>query len=99
MKGIVYGNTFERADKQLEKIIKEYDLVNIQKLSERKNQRRHEIVYANGDYWEALSACESCRGKSCNIAYIDGTIEKNLIVNVVNPTIKAMPYRAYHYYW
>lgn len=99
MKGIVYGSTFERADKQLEKIIREYDLVNIQKLSERKNRRMHEVMYANGDYWEALSARESYRGKICNIAYIDGTIEKNLIRDVVNPTIKARPYRAYHYYW
>ena len=101
MRGIVYGKTFERAKCQLEKIIEDYKKMgiepeNIYKI--RKSINNFSVEFPNGDYWIAVRASESSRGRACNIAYIDREIEPDIISCVIMPTIKSFPYQAHRFY-
>ena len=51
--------------------------------------------FDNGDRWIVVKASECSRGQACNIAYIDRTINYDLIQKIIMPTIKAFPYQAY----
>ena len=98
MRGIIYCSKIETGLKQFKKIIKDYDTIGIK--CERpivsKNQAIADVD--NGDRWTVVIAGEGARGNACNVAYIDKTINDNLVKQVIMPTIKACPYQAYRYY-
>lgn len=101
MKGIVYGKTFEKAKIQLQKIIEDYKKIGIEpetKYSIKLSLNNFSVEFPNGDYWIAVGASESSRGRACNIAYIDLEIEPDIISCVIMPTIKAFPYQAHRFY-
>ena len=101
MKGIVYGQTFEKAKTQLEKIIEDYKRIGIE-INERHGLRATrysmDVSFTNGDQWIAVRASENSRGRACNIAYIDHDIDPDIISCVIIPTIKSYPYQAHSYY-
>lgn len=101
MRGIVYGSTFEKAKTQIEKIIEDYKKIGIEVSESHGLRIAHnsiDVNFTNGDYWTAVRASESSRGRACNIAYIDHDIDPEIIYCVIKPTIKSYPYQAHRYY-
>lgn len=101
MRGIVYGSTFEKAKTQIEKIIEDYKKIGIEVSESHGLRIAHnsiDVSFTNGDYWTAVRASESSRGRACNIAYIDHDIDPEIICCVIKPTIKSYPYQAHRYY-
>lgn len=101
MRGIVFGKTFEQAEKQLQKIIEDYKKIGIEPASIyhiRKSKWDFSVEFPNGDYWKAVGAATNARGMACNIAYIDQNIDDETIACIIMPTIKSFPYQAYRYY-
>lgn len=95
MTGIVFGNTFERAEIQLNKIAQDYKMCHIFIEQLRKRNNSLEIIFDNGDIWRARAASESIRGIRCNVAYIDKTIPLKFANEVIKPLISAYPFQAY----
>ena len=54
--------------------------------------------FSNGDYWSAFRASEGCRGRKCNVAYIDIKINQDIITDVLRPLITLKPFQAEHYF-
>ena len=98
MRGIVYGKTFQRAEKQLTEIFKDYKKMGIEPNLLRKSHYNFSVEFSNGDYWVAVGAGDSARGRACNIAYIDREIDENTVRCIIMPTIKSFPYQAYRYF-
>ena len=98
MRGIVYGKTIERAEIQLEKIIEDYKRMSIEPETIHKIRNNFSVEFLNGDYWIAVGASDSARGRACNIAYIDRDIDIEIVECIIKPTIKSLPYQAYRYY-
>lgn len=98
MRGIVYGKTFKSAERRFEQIIKDYQFIGIE--LEKINRLSYQInaTFKNGDYWLATGATDSCRGRACNIAYIDCDISPDIIQCVILPTVKQPPFQGIHYY-
>ena len=98
IRGIVYGESTLSAKQQLKDIIFNYECLGIYIKRKRESLRSLEIEFENGDFWRALKATENCRGMSCNVAYIEHTIAKEVVWNVIKPTIKSLPFQAYEYF-
>ena len=99
MKAIVWGSTFQSASRKLDEIEEQYKRYETTPLlTKRKNNRRHELVFANGDYWMACTAKESARALKCNISYIDARIDKDFVDLVIKHCTTLGPYTATHYY-
>ena len=95
MKGMVFGNTFKRAEIQLNKIVQDYEEYHIFIEQQRKNNSSLEIIFDNGDIWRARGISENIHGTRCNVAYIDNTIPLRIINEVIKPLVSAYPFQAY----
>lgn len=99
MKGIVWGLTFERANQKLLDIKAKYEFMEIPIEKEREGNHVHQIVYANGDIWKAVSVSEAARGNRANVAYIErGITEKPELLAVAQRCLMEFPWSAYRYY-
>lgn len=98
MRGIVFGSTIDRAKTKMQKIIEDYQMMKIAPV--RIINRKDSIIaeFSNGDYWTTLGASESCRGRRCNVAYIDIKINQDIITEVIRPMITSKPFQAEHYF-
>ena len=70
MKGLVWGPTFEIADKKLNDIKQEYLLYQHTIEHEVQSKYRHIIVFDNGDIWKAINANECHKGERANLSYV-----------------------------
>ena len=98
MRGIVWGNSFATAASQLEKIEADYNFIGIQTTIKRQHSNRLEIEFSNGDYWCAVRAVDSARGRKCNVSYIDHNIPEEMVNCLVLPCTRALPFTAHRYY-
>ena len=98
MKGIVFGATRQRADRELEDIIKKYEIMRIQPIKRIKTSAQNTVSFENGDYWIAVSADTNARGYAVNVAYVDEKIPPEVVNVICLPCIKALPYTAIHYF-
>ena len=98
MKGIVWGSTIERAERQLQQIIENYRIIGYTIDTYRKGKTQLNVLFNNGDYWIALGASESARGHCCNISYIDTLIDAQIIDDVIRHCTRAYPYNALRYF-
>lgn len=98
MKGIVFGATRQRADRELENIIEKYEIMKIPIVARIKNSAQNTASFKNGDYWIAVSADANARGHVVNVAYIDEEIPPEVINIICLPCIKALPYNAIYYF-
>ena len=98
MRGIIYCNKLETGLNQFKQIIEDYAKIGIKCEKPIVNANQGIVKFNNGDEWTVVRACENARGHSCNIAYIDRMIDKELVETVIMPTIKAAPYQAFRYY-
>lgn len=98
MRGIVFGSTIDRAKTKMQKIIEDYQMMKIAPV--RIINRRDGITaeFSNGDYWTTFRASESCRGRRCNVAYIDIKINQDIITDVLRPLVTLRPFQAEHYF-
>ena len=98
MRGIVFGSTIDRAKTKMQEIIENYQMMKIAPV--RIINRKNDIIaeFSNGDYWTAFGASESCRGRRCNVAYIDIKINQDIITDVLRPMITLKPFQAEHYF-
>ena len=98
MKGIIYYKDKNAGKIQLDKIISNYVKLNISVAQQQKSLNNIFTIFTNGDTWDLVHISPNTRGKACNIAYIDNAITQEVIDTIIFPTIKSLPYTAYHYY-
>ena len=101
MRGIVWGSSFQIAKNKLKEIEEQYERLGYKPLSKRNSNRTnvYEVVYANGDIWQAITVNTNARGYRANISYIDRSISDNLINTIIKPMTTQPPYNAIHYFY
>ena len=101
MRGIVWGSNFQIAKNKLKEIEEQYERLGYKPLTKRNGNasNTYELVYANGDIWQAVRAGENARGYKANISYIDRSISDYLIDVVIKPATVSPPYTAIHYFY
>lgn len=99
MRGIVFGNTFENAQKKFMDIVSKYQLMRIG-MEKPLIKTKHELqsYFTNGDFWSTVSLSSNLRGRKCNVAYIDDTIDPQVVDTIIKPCLTASPYCAYNYF-
>jgi hypothetical protein len=98
MRGIVWGSLFATAASQLEKIEADYNFIGVQTTIKRQHPNKLEIEFSNGDYWCAVCASDSARGRKCNVSYIDRNISEETVKCLILPCTHALPFTAHRYY-
>lgn len=98
MKGIVFGSTYERAERKLLDIRANYAMCHIPIEKEIKRINLHQIAYKNGDFWSARAIGDSARGFRAHVVYIDREIQDHNMLGVISNCNTAMPWNAYHYF-
>lgn len=95
MTGIIwyYSNKGVGLNK-LKDIMCEYVRIGI----EPKDVKTDRVIFENGDCWSVAPAKDCCRGRACNVAYIERRTPDEIIDYIIMPAIKSFPYRAYNYY-
>lgn len=99
MKGAVWGATMKRARLKLWKIVEDYEKIGIKPIRKVNSITSAWVEFDNGDYWVAVNANDSSRGKSINISYIDYDISEEVVNRIIKPCTKAYPFQAVNYYW
>ena len=101
MRGIVWGSSFQIAKNKLKEIEEQYERLGYKPLTKRNGNasNTYELVYANGDMWQAVRAGENVRGYKANISYIDRSISDYLIDVVIKLATVSPPYTAIHYFY
>lgn len=95
MRGIVWGNTLDRAIKKLEEIKRNYLNYTKEILVQ---ETKDSFAMSNGDYWKAVKTTASAKGNRCNISYIDVNIPYQYINEIVIPATTTYPYCGYKYF-
>lgn len=98
IKGIVFGSTFERAEKKMLDIRANYALCHIPIIKEIKQKNLHQITYENGDFWSARAISDSARGFRAHVVYIDNEIQDYNMMGIIRNCNTALPWNAYHYF-
>lgn len=99
MRGTVFGNTFENAEKKFMEIASKYESMGIE--TEKpliKTKYELQAYFTNGDFWRAITVANCGRSRRCNIAYIDDTIDSQIVDTVIKRCLTAGPYCAYNYF-
>ena len=101
MRGIVWGSNFQIAKNKLKEIEEQYERLGYKPLTKRNGNasNTYELVYANGDMWQAVKAGENARGYKANISYIDRSIPDDIIDTIIKPATISPPYTAIHYFY
>ena len=101
MRGIVWGSSFQIAKNKLKEIEEQYERLGYKPLTKRNGNasNTYELVYANGDMWQAVRAGENARGYKANISYIDRSITDDIIDRIIKPATISPPYTAIHYFY
>lgn len=98
IKGIIWCKNFEYGCEELNFLIKNYEgFAKVEWYEYRKDSKT--VIFNNGDIWEVVVAKQNNgRGKQCNISYIDTSIDKRYIVEVIDPSTISKPYVGKYYY-
>ena len=97
MKGVIWhNNNYSKGLEQLERIIKNYEQINIPIAQQHFTKINTSVIFENGDTWKVIAANECSRGQRCNIAYIERNIDFNIYQTIICPTITAFPFSAIH---
>ena len=101
MRGIVWGSSFQIAKNKLKEIEEQYERLGYKPLTKRNGNasNTYELVYANGDMWQAITASTNARGYKVNVSYIDRAIPDHLIDTIIKPATISPPYTAIHYFY
>lgn len=100
MKGLVWGLTFVDGCKKMDEIREKYLLSNYKIVGEHRTQQRYDVVFDNGDQWRVMRASENSRGVKGNLSYVDGRIQDNSIIEMIQYCTTAGPWNAIKfYYW
>lgn len=99
MRGTVFGNTFENAQKKFMEIASKYESMGIG-IEKPLIKTKHELksYFTNGDFWSAIAVANCGRGRRCNIAYIDDEINPHVVDTIIKLCLTASPYCAYNYF-
>ena len=70
MRGIVWGSSFQIAKNKLKEIEEQYERLGYKPLSKRNGNKAnvYEMIYANGDIWQAVTASTNARGYKVNVS-------------------------------
>lgn len=98
MTGIVWGSTFESASIKLTDVINDYVKYGYEIEKVCKNKYSYYVIFTNGDNWSAIKANECCRGRRCNISYIERNIDYDIYRTIINPITTVGPFTAIRLY-
>lgn len=97
MKGVVYGHSIEIANAKLQEIVNNYvHYTNYSISHESHFPQGNQVIFDNGDVWEACAPTGYMCGKRYNIAYIDHFIDVDILDKVIMPSLSLPPYQAWH---
>lgn len=99
MKGIIWGLTYERGCRQMDKLIDQYNRAGYSVIRSRKTNINYEVLFDNQDHWIVTRANENSRGRASNIAYVDSKISVDFYNNIIKFTLKCLPYTAVNYFY
>lgn len=97
MIGIIWTENIEAGNKKLEQMIEDYSQTKINMTSYMHSKYGSIVSFENGDRWRVVLPSDRRRGERCNIAYIDRTIDKKTVDEVIFPSLIRYPYTAYKY--
>ncbi len=92
--GIIYCLYLEDGKQQLEKLIEDYQKVNLPVIY----RNNLTVIFLNQDRWDVVKANDNARGRSCNIAYIENGIDEDTVIDILEPTVRELPYQAIKYF-
>jgi len=99
MRGIIFYKNQENGRYQLQRIIKDYEDLNIETVKIKTSNNYDEVEFENGDFWKAVPFSFDSRGQRCNIAYVEWNITKEEIYTVIEPMLTLKPYNAIHIFY
>lgn len=97
MIGIIWTDNINEGNITLEQMIEDYNKLGINTISYMKSKYGSKVGFDNGDYWKVVRPSKNQRANKCNVAYIDRTINKEVLHTVIYPTLVAYPYSAYRF--
>lgn len=99
MIGIIFYKNQKNGKQQLQKIIKDYEDLNIKTVKAITFNDYNKVKFENGDFWKAVPFSSNSRGQRCNIAYVEWNITKEEIYTVIEPMLTLKPYNAIHIFY
>ena len=84
-KYLVYGVTKERGFAFLENLIGEMKYKEIKQV--KRNSHDFLVELANGDIYQVVSASQNSRGHKCDKAYVDRSVDLEILNCVIKPAI------------
>ena len=100
MKAVIYWDNYEakqRAEALFDKILANYQLVNIKPVNVTKQRHKWSAWFENGDSWQCLAPCENARGIKANFVYIPYNTYGEMKMRAV-ATAVTLPYNGVIYY-
>lgn len=99
MRGIVFYKNRDVGLEQFYKIKENYEYshikcVNIQLIQNGSSS----MSFENGDHWILLETNSCCKGRRANVAYIERSINEEILNALIAPMLTAYPYQAIHLY-
>lgn len=81
---IIYGATRERAYDKLQQTLDDMSYGSVKEV--RKSSYEFVVILKNGDIYKAVTTSDKARGIKWQYAYIDSTIDKQLVDNIILPS-------------
>lgn len=95
MKGIIwYKDDWVKGFEQLEKIIENYQQMNISTKRFARSRFDSFAEFQNGDIWRTKRAGEQNRGQRCNVSYIERNIDYDTYECIISHCTTSFPYNA-----
>ena len=101
MKGIIWcardsaKENWDKATEILTKIVEDYLRSGHFCIKDKQLSSERVVTFDNGDQWKIVYASEYQRGQKCNISYIQRSISKDIIDNIIKPCTIAPPFQGY----
>lgn len=98
MTGIIWCIHHKSGINRLNKLIEDYNRLNI--LVERINLSKNNAYahFSNGDIWKVIKINQAGRGQMCNISLVDNDINEKMLDYIIFPATKGLPYQAIGFY-
>lgn len=96
IRGIIFALDIETGVWKLEQTIGEYSRCGI---FPSVRESKHRVQFQNGDTWRVITTAETVRGVRGQIFYIDARIKEEIVRQIIQPCLMALPYGGVRYFF
>lgn len=93
MRGIIFAKDLDKGNAQLLNMAQRYKMLQID-TQVKKMKHGFILECANGDYWNVREVNGHARGSSCNVAYVERSIDLETYHCKIAPLLTDFPYSA-----